>query len=181
MLETLRLQSRQAENHLQSSISAMRRANDKLIREDQRQRQRIHMLEDSTARLQEVACHEKAESEDINSSILELEDAEKEMVQRNEYRKEYIERLEKITREESDRDEAELLELHERLETIMAREDVVLAKKLRLERELLPTYNIQLVSCETDSWRRQGELEVAKEADVDPICINTRTWCANNA
>lgn len=124
----------------------MRRANDKLTREDQRHRQRIHMLEDSTSRLREVAADEDAEHETVLEQIEELEETEKLTVTRLERRRSQLEDSEKQTREEAEKEEAELAELKDRLEKAAEREEEVLAKKLKLERELLPTYNIQLVS-----------------------------------
>lgn len=153
MLDTLRNTSRQNESNLHSSIAALRRTNDKLIREDQRQRQRIYMLEDSTARLQEVALEENVERETLDDDIAGLEGMESDMNRRIESRKERIERLERLGKEESERDDIELSELRERLDTVTTREDGVLAQKLKLERELLPTYNIQLATLEADVRR----------------------------
>lgn len=145
MLDKLRITAKQKESALQSSISSMRRANDKLTREDQRHRQRIHMLEDSTARLREVAADEDAEFETIQEQIEELEATEKLTLSRLERRRTQLEEAEKQFREEVEKEDAELSSLKERLDKASEKEEEVLAKKLKLERELLPTYNIQLV------------------------------------
>lgn len=146
MLDKLRVTAKQKESALQSSISSMRRANDKMTREDQRHRQRIHMLEDSTSRLCEVAADEDAEHETIQEQIEELEETEKLTGTRLERRRSQLEDLEKHFKEEADKEDAELSNLKERLDKAAEREEEVLAKKMKLERELLPTYNIQLVS-----------------------------------
>lgn len=146
MLEKLRMTVKQKESALQSSIASMRRANDKLTREDQRHRQRIHMLEDSTSRLREVAADEDAEHESIREQIEELEETERMTVTRLERRRRQQEEAERLGKEEADKEDAELAELKERLDRAVEKEEEVLAKKLKLERELLPTYNIQLVS-----------------------------------
>lgn len=146
MLEKLRLTVKQKESALLSSIASMRRANDKLTREDQRHRQRIHMLEDSTSRLREVAADEDAEHDSIREEIEGLEETEKLTTARLERRRRQLEESEKLGREEAEKEEAELAELTQRLDKVTEKEEEVLAKKLKLERELLPTYNIQLVS-----------------------------------
>lgn len=158
ILDQLRLTTKQKEASLQSSISSMRRANDKLTREDQRHRQRIHMLEDSTTRLREVAADEDAEHEAVREQTDDLEETEKTLISRLERRRNQIEKTEKHAKEELDKDEGELAELRERLDKITEREEEVLAKKLKLEREQLPTYNIQLVS---------NAIENTKFASVD--------------
>ena len=145
MLEKLRISSKQAEVSLQSSISALKRANDKLTREDQRHRQRIHMLEDSTARLKEVAIEEDAESESIHEAISDLETNENTLYSRLEGRRAEMEGIDRQSREDADKSDAEIIEQKERLERISLQEEEVLAKKLKLEREMLPNYNIQLV------------------------------------
>lgn len=145
MLDKLRITAKQKESALQSSISSMRRANDKLTREDQRHRQRIHMLEDSTSRLREVAADEDAEYESIQEQIEELEATEKLTLSRLERRRNQLEEAEKQFKDEVEKEDAELSSLKERLDKASEKEEEVLAKKLKLERELLPTYNIQLV------------------------------------
>ena len=146
MLEKLRTQAKQAESSLQSSITALKRANDKLTREDQRHRQRIHMLEDSTARLHEVAAEEDAESANITEALSDLSLSESTLASRLTRRKDQLDELERLAKEEGERQDAEMSELKERIERAAQREEEVLSKKLKLERELLPTYNIQLVS-----------------------------------
>ena len=145
MLEQLRATSKQAEGTLSSSIAALKRANDKLTREDQRHRQRIHMLEDSTARLHEVAQEEDAESFNVQEAIGELEESEQTFAVRLERRKAALEALERDAREESEREEAEIASMKTRLEALSAKEEEVLSQKVKLERELLPMHNIQLV------------------------------------
>ena len=152
MLEKLRAQSRQAEGTQQSSISALKRANDKLTREDQRHRQRIHMLEDSTARLNEVAAEEEAESANILEVLSDLDLTERTLASRLARRRDQLDELERLAKEEGDRQDAEMTALRERIEKAAVREEEVSTKKLRLERELLPTYNIQLVSQMPCSW-----------------------------
>lgn len=150
MLEKLRTQAKQAESSLQSSITALKRANDKLTREDQRHRQRIHMLEDSTARLHEVAAEEDAESANITEALSDLSLSESTLASRLTRRKDQLDELERLAKEEGERQDAEMSELKERIERAAQREEEVLSKKLKLERELLPTYNIQLVSQSLD-------------------------------
>ena len=145
ILEKLRITSKQAEVSLQSSVSALKRANDKITREDQRHRQRIHMLEDSTARLREVAGEEDAESASICEVISELEETENTLASRIERRKGQMDRVDKQIKEDAERSQSEMYELKERLDSIAFREEEVLARKLKLEREMLPTYNIHLV------------------------------------
>lgn len=146
LLEQLRVNCKQHETTLLSSIAALRKTNDKLTREDQRLRQRIHMLEDSTLRLREVASEEASESLLLEEAISELEEAEKSLQSRLEHRREELEKQERNLKEECDRSDTEANLLNDRLEKASAREEEVLGRKLKLERELLPTYNIQLVS-----------------------------------
>lgn len=153
ILEQLRLSTKQAENALHSSIAAMRKQNDKLTREDQRQRQRIHMLEDSTTRLREVAAEEDAETSSIHEAIAELEETEQAYSSRLDRRRSTMEQAERNAKDASERDEAEIAELKARLDKANSTEETVLARKLKLERELLPMYNIQLATLEADVRR----------------------------
>lgn len=153
ILEQLRINAKQAEATLQSSIVSLRRANDKLTREDQRHRQRIHMLEDSTSRLRDLAQEEDGESATLQEAVTDLEEVETTLLARLKRRRSALEESERRAKEESDGQEGEIQDLQERVEAAALREDAVLARKLRMERDLLPTYNIRLVSARTVSLR----------------------------
>lgn len=153
MLEQLRSNAKQGETTLQSSIVALRRANDKLTREDQRHRQRIHMLEDSTSRLRDLAQEEDGESATIQEAVTDLEEVEITLLARLKRRKSALEESERRAKEESDGQEGEIQDLQERVEAAALREEAVLSRKLQMERDLLPTYNIRLVSARTTSLR----------------------------
>ena len=157
LLQELLASNKQKESTLNAAIAALRRQNDKLTREDQRQRQRIHVLEDSTTRLKEVALDEDAERKSLEEAVSELSETEKLYITRLERRRANLEKTEKQAKEQADRDEAELAGLRSRLEKATVTEEAVLSRKLKYERESLPMYNIQLATLEADVRRMHDD------------------------
>lgn len=153
-LASLRASNKASESSLQSSLAALKKSVDKASREDQRLRQKIRLLEDSTARFKEVAEEEITSTSSILDSVKVSNVSEEELVHMLERKKSALAEIEKLGKEESDTEEARIEKLREELEKITRREEAIVAERHRCEREILPAYNIRLVNLVAQTTQR---------------------------